>query len=63
MIGLVFMLTRMMINFAVGVVTITWWMFLAIFLLVPGAQAGTRRSMRGASRSVSRAFRRMLPII
>ena len=66
-IGLVFLFTRMTINLVVGgtivAVALMWWMVVAMMLVLPGDKRATRRSMRSASRMMSRAVRRMLPIL
>lgn len=64
MIGLVFMLTRIMMNLMIGLVVasmaIMLWMLLATLLLLPGDKRTTRKSMRGASRMLTRALSRMI---
>ena len=67
MIGLVFLFVRMMVwgvsatfGLVVAMLAIGFWLFLAMFLLLPGDKRGVRRSMNSASRSASRALRHAL---
>ena len=63
-IGLAFMLTRMMIYLVIGIavasVALAFWMLLAMLMLLPGDKRGRRRSMRSASRLASRSLRRIV---